>query len=62
MAKMFSQCDFTSLQVRSPQIKNARKQTGFKIQFYIGIHPSGIVFGSFSVLSAMSPSPNGEPS
>ena len=37
--------------------KNARKQTSFKIQFFLGIHLSGIVLGCFSDLSAMSPSP-----
>ena len=44
--------------VRSPQIKKCKKETSFKIQFYIGIHLSGIVLGCFSDLSAMSPSPN----
>ena len=34
--------------------KNARKQTGFKIQFYIGIHLTGIDFGCFGDLTAMS--------
>ena len=43
--------------VRSPQIKKCKKETSFKIQFYIGIHLSGIVLGCFSDLSAMSPSP-----
>ena len=45
--------------VRSPQIKKCKKETSFKIQFYIGIHLSGIVLGCFSDLSAMSPSPTG---
>ena len=38
-------------------MKSARKQTSLEIQFYIGFHSSGIVFESFSVLSAISPSP-----
>ena len=42
----------------SRQIKNSRKNTGFKIQFYIGSHLSGIVLRCFSDLLAMSPSPN----
>ena len=40
--------------------KNARKQTGFKIKFCIGIHLTGIDFGCFGDLPAMSPSPTGE--
>ena len=47
--------------VRSPQIKKCKKETSFKIQFYIGIHLSGIVLGCFSDLSAMSPSPSAHP-
>ena len=43
--------------VRSPQIKKCKTQTSFKIKFYIGIHLSGIDFGCFGDLSAMSPSP-----
>ena len=39
------------------QFSSSWEQTGFEIQFYIGIHLSGIDFGCFGDLSAMSPSP-----
>ena len=41
--------------------KNARKQTSFKIQFYIGIHVTSFDFQQFYLFEPISPSPSGDP-